>query len=384
MKLNSRIFTRRNRSGRLLVRPIPVILCLMVLFKQVELSKKSSLLFLIDNDILDNINNEECRLLKQINRTDSKNCPLCAVKSNIQPGDSTTRDAAVCFAFKRIHSLVPFLKTFRSVSNATFVIILDKEAWSNLNTELINLIYNCGGLIINLDFVVQTPLLDDKTLYRTKIGAYAAFIQKYHKYFDRILCFDLEDTIFQADPFRNDVYDTWNNVNLFKEDLLIKDSPSNNRDIKKLHLPNWHKVKKLKVINGATSIGPSDLMLKWLQAIDFHLSNDYIGRYDQSVFNAYGYTFGFKNLSLHFGKIITLSKSHKLNMTKIGEIECISHPQFNPIIGIHHTTFQKELLRRFYLHCPRKNYTSKGYIAKLPNRDMDRLDKLIHGKETGY
>ena len=332
---------------------------------------------IIEKDQVALLSEEKHEILSLISGNKTKNCPLCKVNSDIGGGDSTTKDFAVCFAFRRVYSIVPFIRTFRSISNATFVFILDKEAWTTLPKKIINLVSSCGGMIIHLDYRVTYSFFDDKTLYRSKIHAYAQFLELYHEYIDRVLLFDLEDSIFQADPFRIDLYDTRNKINLFMENLIIKDSPSNNRDIKKLKLPNWKEVKHKKVINGATSIGPASMMLNWIKTIDHELHNEHFGRYDQSLFNAYGYTYGYNNLSLHYGKIITLRKADILDPMTIGKIRCISDPEINPLIIIHHSTFQKKLLKKYYEHCPRGEYNVNGYIHKLPKQEMEDLDKIL-------
>ena len=336
----------------------------------------------IENDIIDHIANESSNFLHVINRRSIDSCPLCKVNGSIPLGDSTTRDVAVCFAFKRVRSLIPFLRTFRAVSNATFVIILDVEAWKKLSEESKILIDKCGGIILTLNYVIRYSFFDDKTLYVSKINAYTTFLEKYHEYINRVLFFDLEDTFFQADPFRNDVYDSSNNITMFQEDLIVRNSPSNRRDFKKLKLPNWNIVKNSLVINGATSIGPANLMLNWMRTIDYHLTHDMVGRYDQSVFNAYGYTYGYTNLSIKFGHVITFAKSDWLKLTS-KEIGSITHSnnQFNPLIGIHHTTKSQPLLEQFYKHCPRGKFNSEGYLQKLHPETINQIDNVIMNKE---
>ena len=257
-----------DRASQHYVKIFTVIFIILLFYNCNSIISNNNLLFLWANQT-ETLMSEKYELINQLNRNNTQNCPLCKINLTIFGGDSTTKDVAVCFAFRRVHSLVPFLRTFRSITNATFVLILDKEAWSTLPEKIITLISSCGGLIIHLDYRVTYSFFDDKTLYRSKIHAYATFLELYHEYFDRVLFFDLEDTIFQADPFRMDYYDTRHYINLCKENLIIKDSFSNNKDIKKLKLSNWNEVKYKQVINGATSIGPAHIMLKWMKMIDY-------------------------------------------------------------------------------------------------------------------
>ena len=334
-------------------------------------SSKIKLEFLCNFEIDDTFS----RFYLKITEEEKGNCPLCNITSDISTGDSTSRDIALCFSFQRFQSLIPFLRTFNSVSNATVVILADNTAIKSVDQQKLDLIAKCRAVIIPLNYdVFYVRKINRSIIYNYKIKAYKEFLEKYHHYIDRVMFFDLEDTVFQSDPFRNDYYDSWNNITMFKETYYNRES----KDTELLNLSNWNIVKNLYVVNGATGIGPAKLVFNFLNYTNYILNVRKLCELDQSVFNAISYTWGFQNLSLKFGYITTANGRNNFTLDqKVGYIRTNVKNEMNPLVGLHHTHFDKTLLKKYYESCPPGNFSRKEYIHGLTYKKMKKYDNEI-------
>lgn len=117
---------------------------------------------------------------------------------------------------------------------------------------------------INLIYTKYNP----KILYKKRYEIYYDFLIK-NKY-DKILITDTRDVIFQADPFKNKLFD---NLIFFLEDKIIKECNHNSRWIKKLY--NKKELKNIEdcfISCSGTTIGKYNYIIEYLDIMKEHIN----------------------------------------------------------------------------------------------------------------
>lgn len=353
---------------------IAVILILTISFECSKFYTENNIYFSNSQRFSSLIDPDEL-FMRQVNRTNTNSCPTCNFESVFKPGNSTTRDVVICFAFQRIIGLLPFLRTFRVVSNATFVLMVDKKVWEDMNPITKQVVYECGGVIYHADYNVKY-FLTKRPMYKSKIHMYMEFLERHINVIDRVICIDLEDTVFQTDPFRSDGLLPNDRIVMFQEKGLLGGQRTTKKDLLRIKVPNfWGDMEFKRVINGAILYGPASKVYPFLKIIDFELGTNCKGLYDQAIFNEYKYTFDYPAFDVMYGRIITMSGFRDQNVKgmKLGNIT-VAVKEVLPLIGIHHTFHSDDLMEIIYKTCPAGEYPKEGYIRGISEKRMKELD----------
>lgn len=126
-------------------------------------------------------------------------CPSCNMKIRSFKSNSTPKDAVISNTFYKIHNIVPFTRTLRtSGCIATMILITNGIATNKLEKGCMpEFLTNCGVQILGIGEISgKRPFL----LCSRNIILHD-FLKNRINVFNRILIVDLYDTIFQGDPF---------------------------------------------------------------------------------------------------------------------------------------------------------------------------------------
>lgn len=186
-------------------------------------------------------------------------CPICNMKTRNSKHNSSPRDLVTTSTFNKIYNIVPFIRTLRTVGCiARIILITDSIATSKLNNgNMSSFIGYCGVQVVNVGIISgkRSFLLCSRNIILHD------FLKNKRNIIDRILIADLYDTIFQGDPFTEDL--DRNKLGISEETQAFDQQQAS--AIKKI-LGNLlgNEISKLKVLNAGTLIGGYDVIFSFL------------------------------------------------------------------------------------------------------------------------
>lgn len=132
-------------------------------------------------------------------------CSTCNFVARNDRPNSTPRDLLLTGMFKRAENIVPMLRTLRSTgSKCSVVVFTDIDIYKQLPPRLLEFVRDCGCTIVDTGVLFST---ERRYLFMLRNSAAYDFLRARHYLFDRVLLIDLFDTVFQGDPFMEDLKD---------------------------------------------------------------------------------------------------------------------------------------------------------------------------------
>ena len=201
------------------------------------------------------------------------NCPLCHIENMDKKHiNSTSRDCLITFAVKNVDNVFPFIRSLRTTGcKASVFILFDDESFKKFSNDTFTLFKNCS---INIQNIGSFPYIykpDDLFAYR-HIYIYD-FIYKMASFFDRILLADLYDSVFQNDPFFEDVDPDAFTVT--REARFMHDDYHNKLRVSKVMYYNDETMGHIRTLNAGIMYGSPEMIMKYqnLYFHEFNLSN---------------------------------------------------------------------------------------------------------------
>lgn len=201
-------------------------------------------------------------------------CPLCKFIPRNYKSNSSPRDVLITSGFHDFFGFISALRTLRTTGcKAQYIIFSDEDTLKEkLTTDSENIYKKCGAHVIK--FKRLGPMSRD-TIFTQRLILIHNFLYQRMNFIDRVIAFDMFDTVFQGDPFTTD----------FTSDTIfwIKEITSfhfiyNERTYNDYPIYN-HKSRdeynKQSVINGGTTMGGVRILIRYLE---FYLDSvDYYG-----------------------------------------------------------------------------------------------------------
>ena len=255
------------------------------------------------------------------------NCNTCNFmkRSNVT---STSNDLAISVLFgNKTYNIVNWVRTLRSTGCQCKILLLHEEGFlSYLNSNEKEMLEECGTVFWPLN-----RLFFRKYLPRTtRLVAIQLFLEAYGNYFNRVLVNDAFDTIFQKDPFVNDI--PQNKVAVSIERVQYGNHESNMKFIQQVN-PNlsfdWWRTKW--ILNGGFLLGDSEKVLKLYQIMSN--INNYLKLDDQALLNYAYYTNMTNDIWVDFEGRYFISSAYStfnLDCDLKGFMHENNFPQFTP------------------------------------------------------
>lgn len=167
----------------------------------------------------------------KIKKPNSK-CDLCKFKpTQVDPSTSSEKDVIVTVAMGKIYGLPTTIRSIRtSKINAAIVIIADSEAAASIESEMQDLIDNCG---VNVVDVGDLTFHQMKGRYRTRWHLVYDYFRVNPLKFTRFVMTDAYDSFFQGDIFTNSLKE--DTIYFSTESLNIGRCMHNSRWIKDIY-----------------------------------------------------------------------------------------------------------------------------------------------------
>ena len=148
--------------------------------------------------------------------------------------NSSERDAILSVMLHYSFNLETFIRSLRTTGcKAKVIVFHDDQSLQTLTPYMLDLIKNCGIIMINIGTVTEKFV---RHTYELRHTWYFAFMKKYRNDFDRIIVSDISDVFFQADPFTTEFT---NNTFQATTELIGLDKEDQNRDWIKSIQPNF-------------------------------------------------------------------------------------------------------------------------------------------------
>ena len=140
-------------------------------------------------------------LPQKIKSRNYEKCKLCNNFTDAKDGNSTPRDLILCTIYmKAYNNLVQLPRMLRSVgSRASIVYFMEQNTIDNMDKEALKDIEDCGVTIVPIMQIHERYLGISHEFQKHSI--FYTFVRRYKNEFDRVICMDAFDSMFQKDPF---------------------------------------------------------------------------------------------------------------------------------------------------------------------------------------
>lgn len=168
-------------------------------------------------------------LVSKIREANWSKCELCNISFQKSGASSTPRDLVLGMGYgKSVRLYITFVRTLRSVNcKASVIILTDNKLYTSFNENERKALDNCGAILISVGYLRPYKSCETITTRHIVMGAFLKF---YRALFDRVIVTDLQDTLFQMDPFL-DSFPRTNSYGTYENDMLVS-NPINNRWIR--------------------------------------------------------------------------------------------------------------------------------------------------------
>lgn len=188
-------------------------------------------------------------------------CPICNMDIRNSKQNSSPKDLVISNTFSKIHNIVPFVRTLRTVGCIACIVINADSTAANklLKGKMPEFLDGCGVHIVNVgEIILRIPFV-----YVARLMIIHDFLKNKKNILDRVLITDFFDTIFQGDPFTE---------NLSRDKLGISEETEpfslSQADAVLEILGNLkgREVCKNKILNAGTFIGGYDVVFSFFQS----------------------------------------------------------------------------------------------------------------------
>ena len=160
----------------------------------------------------------------------AKNCLLCDYK-NVGYSDSSQRDVIITYAAKKVWNIALLQRTLRTTkSNASLVILLDREAIDSIDNITFKFFENCSTQVV---LIPDVPYKSHHFGCKNYLIPLMYLFLKYNRFMiNRVIFVDLYDTLFQGDPF--------NSLIRKQEIHIVRELIRNHEHVGKLNWPRCY------------------------------------------------------------------------------------------------------------------------------------------------
>ena len=303
-------------------------------------------------------------------------CKHCNFTVRNTGANSCERDVIFGCQFGSAQNIIPLLRTLRTTgSKCKFVIVFDKAAQEQITPETRQYAYECGCQFIDLKCNVSRKDYFAFQYVRYYMLHFLEFNCNYP--FNRIISLDLHDTVFQGDPFNEQVVvDSLNAADegdsFIKNPIVIKWSDP----IFKM----TQEEKRTKFITAAYLGGGYDKMVTFLRLFLMGCHYSYIN--DQGMYNYIflraGKSYGIKRPPQRTNELVYHIHGTELRKEPqdLGEVMSIRNKTFHAAI-VHHYYMCSHFMLSIIAACPRENSSYTNYISNVRFSKGFKTDPLF-------
>ena len=308
----------------------------------------------------------------------SSNCKLCTYKvRNSNKANSTPRDVLITVSIGKPKSIVLFLKTLRTTgSNCTVVFLFDHTGYISIDESTRLLLEECGGIALDCGDV---PYKDTFQIHNYCYVFVYEFLIRNKDAIDRAIICDLYDTVFQGDPFNNQV--NKDVLNIVDEGIpLFMSKGDLNWQRSFGEVPLSHKLSFF-LCTGYMGSSP-EVLIRAIQVF-FQILDINMPYGDQSRFNYIWMSGMLKKAGVHvnhkrFNELVRHTSKIKPSKgsDQIGEVRQIrNHAGYASVI--HHYYKNENLMKSFLKYCPRESLEMTDYIDKRDEEWVRAAEKEL-------
>ena len=339
-------------------------------------SDLESYFFSANLELLENPN------LTLLTMNDTSKCNLCTYKVRNTKPNSSPKDVLICNAIGKAKNCILFVKTLRTTgSKAKCVFLVDSHAYASISQDTKQIVENCGGQIINCGPVPFHKRFDGHN-YCYVFSYY--FIQRNMDKIDRVMICDMYDTVFQGDPFNEQIEN--DKLNIVDEGATFSTIPGeSNREwllafnytlpqeqYNDYYLCSGYIAGKAKIV---------------LQTLKLYLKNHSFGkrRHDQAAFN-YLYFSGI----LSKNNISIIKRRQNELVRHISYVPLGNHSHIGDVRGIRNESIYATIIHHYYLdgnfqisllrHCPRETKNLEKYLGRTKESKVIEMENFISEK----
>lgn len=316
-------------------------------------------------------NYESDKYLDNFPSFDANNCPSCLFTSTNYRPNSTPRDLLITTMFDHVYNIIPSIRSIRtSKCQAQYFVLTDLKTRKKLTDDTIKILKSCGGYVVRY---LRLKKLDRSIIFTLRQILVYNFIGKRAHLLDRVISFDLYDTIFQGDPFTPEIkqdglYFILENTTYHfiynEEHYDVKFSRYTKEDYDKFN-----------IINGATIMGG---VVNVMEYMHFYLSNNPLTLDnhpdDQWYLNKYVYNGDLAKAGIKFklfdmkSRYVSICRTYNYpTKWDIGNYKP-ADSKVNPLL-IHQFDDVPKLLHNVYEKCPKGNLIVNQYIRRIDDPD---------------
>ena len=343
---------------------------------------------LLANVLFDGPINEKKEIVKIISKKVKtkiyfNKCMMCNFTPQNYKPTSTFKDLLITTMFKTPTNIFPAIRSLRTTqSQASVVIITDNETLRTIPLLAMKDLMHCS-----LQFeVVEKREMSMLHFFTWRQQQYLNYLSENKDKYNRVIIFDLFDTVFQGDPFTKDLHN--NKIYFSVENQTYDRSPYNQQLIKPLVekgiLNNITFLLDKPVINGGLMGGGINEVIAFLQLYMSNFKNDFSNVYvdDQPFINYIVHSKMLENMQIpyEFDSRREMLVSVSASLKKLGSFVMgnVTHPDARrPMLVIHQFKQKKEFNIEVYRACPRGNIKIPNYMPKLKERQIEELEKCL-------
>ena len=310
----------------------------------------------------------------------SPNCSLCNFSvRNSDLSNSSPKDVSIIPGVGLTQNIEVFVRTLRTTgSMSSCVILLDNITYNELSKETYKELIQCGAQIINCGPVNIVEYID---AYNYCYAYTFFFIEANRHLIDRVIRFDMFDTVFQGDPFNTQIDDQ---LNIIDEGTTMHTSPYF-FDINAVWISHFDpNIKKYngKIYKCAGYIGGSiDTMYKAFGVFIEYMRLGTINN-DQGAVNY----FYFNNIYKKAGIKVVGNRKFELvrhcafipleEHDSLGDVRTIRDKNLFASV-VHHYYMNPSLQFSILKSCPRNHKTMNFYISHCPEHYVSKMESFI-------
>ena len=309
----------------------------------------------------------------------SPNCSLCNYTVRNTDANSSPYDVAIIPAVSLLQNIEVFVRTLRTTGSlCSCVVLLDNFSYHTLTPDAFREIEQCGAQIINCG---ETEIVEYIDAYNYCYAYTFFFIEANRHLINRVIRFDMFDTVLQGDPFNLQVDEK---LNLIDEGTVM------------------HSVPYFFDIN-AVWISHFDPQIKKYDGKVYKCAG-YMGGTVETMYKAFGLFIEYMRLgtinndqgAVNYFYFNNLYKKRGIEVVGSRKIELVRHCAFIPLAN-HHSIGDVRSLRdnetfaavvhHYYMNpafqfsvlkaCPRKHKTMNFYISHIPEFGVVKMESFL-------
>lgn len=305
-------------------------------------------------------------------------CPLCKFKVRNYKANSTPRDVLLTFVIGDVVGVLPFIRSLRTTgSSCTVFLFTDSVAREKMTQDEISVLENCSVNIINTGNYSRMSTTEIAFL---RYPIFYDFLYTRRHLIDRVIAVDLYDTVFQGDPFTEDL--DKNVLYFVSENATVAECYLSSIWLKQTSEEVYEKLKNKHILTAGVLIGGIVPMLQFLDT--YHNATRPPKAPDQGYFVYMAYEF--MNESTNVMTRICDEKDgvivlHYFNEVKrnfvFGDFKSSSSPMY-PMI-IHQYDKLPVLAKSVANSCPKGKLKTSQYIRQLPDDEPQEVENNENG-----